>query len=156
MKKLNIFLLIVLLILIGLTAWFLIGGTLSASVYSVTAPASDHPEAFASIQNILRSGSAPQQFAEVPADASGCTLVDTTITLRNRGLFPAEWLDAAVTAASGDIAVYSLTGEGSSVPTGGPSQLNLKLITTAPADVVRSITIRYYVFGMLRSITVKA
>lgn len=156
MKKLNVFLLIVLILLVGLVAWFLIGGTLGASAYSLTAPASEHPDAFASIRNILNSGSAPQQFAAAPESADGCTLVDTTITLTNRGLFPAEWVDATVTAASGDIAVYSLSGEGSTVPAGASSQVNLKLITNAPADTVRVITLRYYVYGMLRSVTVKA
>lgn len=153
MKKLNIFLAVILAVLVLLAAYFLIGGTLSASVNPASAAASDHPEAFESIQNILSSGAAPDQFSPAPESAEGCTLIDATITLRNRGLFPAEWVSIRVTPASGDIAVYSLTGEGSSIPAGGSGQVNLKLIT-ANASAARTVELQYYVFGMPRTVHV--
>lgn len=155
MKKLNIFLLIVLILMVGFAGWFLIGGTLRAQVYTATAPASDHPDACASIQTIVSSGAAHQQFGQLPNSPAGCTLVDTTVTLSNIGLFDAEWIDISVTPASGDIAVYSLTGEASSLAAGTSGQVNLKLLTTAPADTKRRITLNYYIYGMLRSITVE-
>ena len=155
MKKLNIFLFIVLLALIALAVWCLAGSHLSAQMQILTAAASEHPDAFASIQNGLASGSAPQQFTgTLPQSADGCTLVDVTITLTNSGLLPAEWLDAAVTAQPGDIAVYSLTGEGSDIPGRSAGQINLKLITAEPAATPHTITLRYYVFGMPRTLTV--
>ena len=154
MKKFNIFLLIVFLILVSFVIYFLAGGTLGTDIYSLTAPAADHPEALTSILNILNSGSAPQQFAQTPADATGCMLVDTTITLTDRGLFAAEWIDVTVEPAAGDIAVYSLTGEGISIAPGGSGQLNLKLITTAHGNTARTFTIRYYIYGMLRTVSV--
>ena len=154
MKKLNIFLTIVLLILLALAGWYLIGGTLNAEVYSITAPASEHPDAYASIQNVILSGSAPQQFAAELPSIENCTLVDTTITLANNGLFPAEWLDIRVEASDGDIAVYSLTGEGSDLAARSIGQVNLKLITTARPDAVRTIRIQYYVYGMPRTLTI--
>jgi len=155
MKKLNIFLLIVLLLMIGFAGWFMIGGTLRAQVYSATAPASDHPDACTSIRNIVNAGAAPQQFDQLPDSPDGCTLVDTTITLSNIGLFDAEWIDISVSPAPGDIAVYSLTGEASSLAAGTSGQVNLKLLTAAPAETTRKITLNYYIFGMLRSITVE-
>lgn len=153
MKKLNIFLAVILAILVILVAYFLLGGTLSAAVHSVSAPASEQPEAFQSIQNILAASAAPDQYSSAPESADGCTLIDANITLRNRGLFPAEWVSIHVTPVPGDIAVYSLTGEGTSIPTGGSGQVNLKLITT-DAAASRTVELRYYVFGMLRKVRV--
>lgn len=153
MKKLNIILLVVLILLVAFVAYFFIGGTLQAQPQAATAPAADHPEAFASIQNILSSGAAPRQFAESPASAEGCTLADVTITLSNYGLFDAEWIDVSVIPAAGDVAVYSLTGEASSLPARSTGQINLKLITTAAPGVQRTVQIHYYIFGMLRSIS---
>ena len=104
---------------------------------------------------MLASGSAPQQFTgDIPQSADGCTLVDVTISLTNSGLLPAEWLDVAITAQPGDIAVYSLTGEGSDVPARSSGQINLKLITAESAAAPHTITLRYYVFGMPRTLTV--
>lgn len=155
MKKLNIFLLIVLILMLGFVAYFLIGGTMKAEVYTATAPAMDHIDACKSIQSIVNSGAAPQQFTALPSSPEGCTLVDTTITLTNPGLFDAEWIDISVTPAAGDIAVYSLTGEASSLASRTSGQVNLKLITTAPAETRRKITLNYYVFGMMRSVSVE-
>ena len=157
MRKLTAVLVVVLVVLAGFTVWFYLGGTLRAQVHIQTARASDYPEAYGAIRDLLASGSAPQAFADpnLPEDASGYTLVDVNLTLTNRGLFPAEWLDIRAEAAEGDIAVYALTGEGSDVPARDEDTLNLKLITTAPADAERDITIQYYVHGMKRSITVR-
>lgn len=157
MKKLNVFLLIVLILLVGLLIYFFAGASLHAQAHVISAPAADHPDAFASIRNVLSSGSAPQQFTgDIAETPDGYTLLDVTISLSNRGLFPAEWLDIAVTPATGDVAVYSLTGEGGSIPAHSTGQVNLKLITTANASVARMVTIRYYVYGMLKTITLAA
>lgn len=155
MKKINAFLIIVLTLLLAFAAYFFIGGTLqSATAVSVT-PASEQAETFASIQNMLASGTAPQVFSEaVPQSAEDCALVDVTIALANPGLFDAEWLDISVAGASGDIAVYSITGNATDVPARSTSQINLKLITTRP-DAARTVTLQYYVFGMSRSISVE-
>ena len=153
MKKINVFLMIVLILLIAFAVYFFVGGTLKASVSTITAPASDHPDAFASIRNVLDSHSAPQQFGEISNDPGLYTLMDVTVSLANHGVFAAEWIDAAVTPANGDVAVYSLTGEGSDVPARSVSQINLKIITTNPA-APRSIRLTYYVHGMLRTIDV--
>ena len=157
MRKLNIFLLIVFLLLAAFVAYFFIGGTLTGQVNTITAPAADHPEAFASVKDVIASGSAPMQFTgDVPASAEGCTLVDTTISLTNRGMFPAEWIDVKVNNLPGDVAVYSLTGLGSDVAPQGSTQLNLKILTTEPAVSPRTITLTYYVYGLMRSITIES
>ena len=155
MKKLNIFLLVVLLLMLSFVAYFFIGGTLHAQASIATAPASDYPDVCTSIQNIITSNAAPQQFAELPASPEGCTLVDMTISLTNPGLFDAEWIDISVSPADGDIAVYSMTGETPSNAARTTGQDNLKLVTSAPADAARRITLDYYVFGMLRSVTIE-
>ena len=155
MKKLNVFLLIVLILLLAFVAYFFIGGSLQTGVSAASAPASDYLDVCASIQNIVSSGSAPQQFAELPSSPEGCTLVDMTITLSNYGLFDAEWIDISVEPASGDVAVYSLTGESSTLSARTTGQVNLKLLTTAPEGTTRKVTLNYYVFGMKRSVTVE-
>ena len=105
----------------------------------------------------MAAGSAPQSFgsAELTKDPSAYTLVDINVTLANRGLFPAEWLDIRAEAVPGDIAVYALRGEGGNIAARDTGTVNLKLITTAAADAVRKITIQYYVHGMKREITVR-
>lgn len=154
MKTFNIILAIVFVILLAAAGWYWIGGTLDAEVYSVTAPAVEHPDAYASIRNVVQSGSAPQQFVgEIPA-IEACTLVDTTITLTNPGFLPAEWLEITVEAADGDAAVYSLSGEGTDLAARSEGQVNLKLITAAQPGVTRQIRIRYYVYGLPRTLTI--
>ena len=155
MKPLNVFLALLLVLALAFVAFFFVGGSLSPAVSRISAHASDHPEAFASIQNVIRSSAAPQVFtADIPADAANYTLLDVNITLTNRGIFDAEWLNITVNGANGDVAVYSLTGQGSDVPARSASAINLKLITRAAADAPRSVELQYYVFGMSRRITV--
>ena len=128
---------------------------LGASAAPITASANDYPEVFSSIQAIVASGTAPQTFSEpMPDSTDGLTLVDATIALQNRGLFAAEWLDIRVNGVAGDIAVYSLTGQGSDVAARSSAQINLKLITRAPAETARTAVISYYVYGVQRSIEV--
>ena len=157
MRKLTAILIVILVMMAGFTAWFFLGGTLRAHVHIQTASAADYPEAHGAIRELLAAGSAPQLFDDpaLAEDAEVCTLVDVNITLTNRGLFPAEWLHISAAPAPGDIAVYALTGEGSDVAPRGVATVNLKLITTAPADAERDITVQYYVHGMKRQITVR-
>lgn len=155
MKKITIILGVIFILLVAFVVYFFVGGALSAEVRTITANANEYPEAFQSIRSVLESGAAPQMFTNDPlADASLYTLVDTTINLSNPGLFNAEWVDVQVTGVSGDVAVYSLTGEGSSIDAHSNGQLNLKLITTANSNSTRSFQIQYYVFGMKRTISV--
>lgn len=157
MRKLTAVLATVLFLLICLAGAFWFGGTLRAAPFIRTARAADYPEAFGSIRELLASGSAIQALSgdAVSEDPSGYTLVDITVALTNRGLFSAEWLDITTRGAPGDIAVYAVTGEGSDIPARGSGQVNLKLITTARADVARDVIIQYYVHGMKRTITVR-
>ncbi len=155
MKALNIILSIILTLLLAFAVWFFVGGTLKAEPTIATADAMDHIDVCRSIQSIMNANAAPQKFAELPGSPEGCTLVDTTVTLTNPGLFDAEWLDISVSPAPGDICVYSLTGEAASIPAQSASHVNLKLLTTAPAGTPRTITISYYIYGMLRSVTVE-
>ena len=155
MKKLNILLMIVLILMLAFVAYFFIGGSLHAQASIATAPAQDYPDVCASIINIVNSGAAPQQFAALPSTPAGCSLVDMTIALTNPGLFDAEWISISVTPAEGDIAVYSLTGESSTLAAHSSGQVNLKLVTSAPAGTTRKVTLDYYVFGMLRSVSIE-
>ena len=157
MKKLNIVLMVVLILLVAFIVYFFAGSMLDAEVHMVTAPASDHPDAFASIQNAISANAAPQRFVnDVPATADGYTLIDMTLTLSNKGVFTAEWISVEVEGASGDVAVYSLSGEGTDIAGRSAGQLNLKLITAAPANTQRRITLTYYVFGLERRLTLTA
>ena len=157
MRKLTAVLASLLVVLLGLAAWFYLGGTLRAGVYIQTARAADYPEAYSAIRELLDSGSAPQVLGEgrLSEDPSAYTLADISVTLTNRGLFPAEWLDIRAEAAEGDIAVYALTGEGSDIAARDSGQVDLKLVTTARPDAERNIIIQYYIHGFKRAITVR-
>ncbi|MBR6766745.1 MAG: hypothetical protein IKM02_02210 [Clostridia bacterium] len=155
MKKSTVILAIVFALLALTLAVYFIGGTLSAQVQVITAPAGEYPEAYKSIVNVIESGSAPTYFTQEDlSDISRYTLMDVTIHLSNPGLFPAEWLDITAGGIPGDVAVYSLTGEGSTVDARSGGQVNLKLITAANAAAPRTYTIEYYVLGMKRSVRV--
>lgn len=157
LKPANVVLSLILLLMLAFGAFFYTGGTLQAQVSSITASASEHPEAFASIQGVLSSGSAPQLFsADALDDPANYSLVDVSISLSNRGVFDAEWLNIQVRGATGDVAVYSLTGDGIDVSARSSAQVNLKLITRAPASSQRVISIQYYVYGVSRTIEVQA
>ena len=142
------------LILAMAAVLFLVGGTLSARVDSMTANGAEYPKAYASIQGVLATG-APQRFAEaLPEDPAACQLEDVTITLSNRGLFPAEWISVNVDGAPGDVAVYSITGEGSSVAGRSVGTVNLKLVSLEGRSGSRTYHIQYYVYGLKRHIDV--
>ena len=153
LKKLAILLAVILALMLGFAALFYFGANLKAEVSIATASAGDYPEAFASIRNLVEDGSAPQIFTgSALGDASLYQLVDVTITLENHGFFDAEWVDLRVEPAAGDVAVYSLSGEGGTVAARTVDQVNLKLITTARADALRAYRVQYYVYGMKREI----
>ena len=157
MKPLNLILCLILVLMLAFVAFFFAGGTLTTSASSITAAAADYPEAFDSIRNVISTNTAPQLLSNEPlGDAADYTLVDVNISLSNRGVFDAEWLNIQVEGAPGDVAVYSLTGDGLDVPARSSAQVNLKLLTRAPADTARRITIQYYVYGISRSVHVTA
>lgn len=137
-------------------AFFFAGGSLHTEASVLSAAAADYPGAFASIQSVLASGTAPQLLSdESLGDAANYTLLDVSVTLGNRGIFDAEWLNIQIDGAPGDIAVYSLTGDGLDVPARSNAQINLKLITRADPATTRRLTIQYYVYGISRSVSVE-
>ena len=155
MKPLNFILCLILVLMLAFVAFFFAGGTLTANGSSITAAAADYPEAFESIRSVVATDTAPQLFSnEVLGDASGYSLVDVNISLTNRGVFDAEWLNIRLEGAPGDVAVYSLSGDGLDVPARSSAQINLKLLTRAPESTARQVTIQYYVYGISRSIHV--
>lgn len=146
---------LILIVIIAFGAFFYAGGTLQAQVNCISANAGDHPDAFASIENVLASDSAPQLFSTDPlGDPANYSLLDINISLSNRGIFDAEWLNIQMAGVTGDVAVYSLTGDGSDIAARSSAQVNLKLVTRAPVDNPRSVSIQYYVYGISRTITV--
>lgn len=157
MKPATVILSLILILMLAFCAFFYTGGTLKAQVSSISASAAEYPEAFESIRNIVASGSAPQTISgDALDDPALYSLVDVNITLTNRGVFDAEWLNVKVQGATGDVAVYSLSGDGTDVPARGTGQVNLKLVTRAPADSARTVTIQYYVYGISRTIRLDA
>ena len=156
MKPFNIFLCLVLILMVAFCAFFYAGGTLMAEVSSISASAADYPDAFESIRAVLDGQTAPQTFTnEALGDIDEYRLVDINLSLSNRGIFDAEWLNIQLKGVNGDAAVYSLSGNGEDVPARGVAQANLKLITRAPDNVVREATVQYYVYGLSRTITVQ-
>ena len=154
MKGFTIFLSVILIAMIGFCVFFYVGGTLDVQMGNISANAAEYPDAFNSIRNVIASGSAPQVFSGDPLDdPKNYTLLDINLTLTNRGIFDAEWVHAEVSGATGDVAVYSLSGEGMDIAARSSGQMNLKLITRAPVSVSRTITLQYYVYGMSRSIS---
>ena len=156
MKPLNVLLSLVLVLALAFLGFFFFGSMLDPTVTRITARADEHPEAFASIRNVVLSDAAPQIFSyESIENAGNYGLVDVNISLANHGLFDAEWLNIVVNGAPGDVAVYSLTGQGSDVPGRSAASVNFKLITRANEDAPRSATIQYYVFGISRTVKVE-
>lgn len=156
MRKSTVLLGTVFLILAMLTVLFLTGGTLSARLSVMTANAAEYPRAYASIQGVLASGAPQVFFQTLPEDPADCRLEDVTITLSNRGLIPAEWISVNVEGAPGDVALYSITGEGSTIGGRSVGTLNVKLVSLADSAPDRTYHIQYYVFGLKRSIEVKS
>lgn len=155
MKPINVLLSLLLVLALAFLGFFFYASSLEPSVSRITARANEHIEAFSSIRNVILSDAAPQVFSrEDIGTAEGYSLVDVNITLRNKGIFDAEWLNITVNGTNGDVAVYSLTGQGSDVPARSASTVNFKLITRAGDNAPRSATIQYYVFGMSRTIKV--
>lgn len=146
----------ILVLMLCFCAFFYTGGTLQAQVSRTAAPASEYPESFEQVRRILDSGSAPRRFSEEAlGDASAYSLIDVNIVLTNRGMFDAEWLNVQPEGADGDVAVYSLSGDGSDVPARGTGLVNLKILTRAGAEVGRSLHIQYYVYGISRTIEIQ-
>jgi len=155
MRPATVVLSLILILMLAFVAFFYTGGTLQAQLTSITASAAEHPDAFESIKTVLSSNSAPQLFSTDPLDdAANYSLVDVSIILTNRGIFDAEWLNIQLKGVTGDIAVYSLTGDGTDVAARSSGQVNLKLITRAPANSARSVSIQYYVYGVSRTIEI--
>ena len=155
MRTLTVFLSLILILMLSFCAYFYAGSTLHAEISCITASASEYPDTFEAVRHVLVSGSAPIVLSgDNLDDASACSLVDVNIILTNRGIFDAEWLNIQTQGTEGDIAVYSLTGDGSDVPARSTGQVNLKFVTRASGSVPRSLTIQYYVYGISRTIEV--
>lgn len=148
MNKRNLVLLSVLVLLILFGIYFSMGARLKIHTIVTPAAASELPDVFLSVKNIIRSGSAPLTFSSVPDSADGLMLTDISINLENTGMFDAEWISVSMDPAQNDIAVYSMTGEGLTVPAHGNNTLNLKLISHYAENTTRRLTIEYYVYGM--------
>lgn len=147
----------ILVLILAFCGFFYTGGTLQAQVSSISASAAEYPDAFSSIRSVIATGTAPQVFTADALDApENYSLVDVSITLTNRGVFDAEWLNIQAEGVTGDVAVYSLTGDGSDISARSTGQVNLKLITRAPAESLRNISIQYYVYGISRTIHLQA
>ena len=155
MRAATLLLSLILILMLCFCAFFYTGGTLQAQVSRTTASAAEYPDSFEQVKNILAAGSAPLRYSdEELGDVSGYALTDVNVILTNRGLFDAEWLNVQPEPLDGDIAVYSLSGDGSDVPARGTGHVNLKLITRADASAPRTLKIQYYVYGISRTIEV--
>lgn len=143
-------------LLLAATVIFLAGSTLTATLNVATATGAEYPGAYASVSGLVATRATFQQFnAAMPADPAACRLEDVTLRLTNHGLVTAEWVSVTVEPSPGDVAVYSITGEGSAVPALGESAVNLKLVSNAGQPPARSYRIQYYVYGMKREITIQ-
>lgn len=153
LRTLTVILSMILVLMLAFCAFFYAGGTLHAEVSRTVAAAADYPDIFAQVQGVLNSNSAPRRFSdEALGDAAAYSLVDVNIILFNRGIFSAEWLNVQPDGADGDVAVYSLTGDGTDVPARSTGSVNLKFVTRAAPDALRRLKIQYYVYGISRTI----
>jgi hypothetical protein len=152
MRIATVVLSVVAVVLVALIAGFFVGGTLSADVRVYSVNASDEPDAFASVAGVFEAGLAPQIFqSEVIADPSEYVLIDITCSLKNRGVFAAEWVHAELSPAPGDIAVYSRSADAFDIPAGKGEALNIKVIARAGGGGTRELRLEYYVLGMKRT-----
>ena len=157
MRKSTLVLATVLAALALAAALFLICGTLRAEVTVTAASAADYPAIWSEIERAMAADAVAQAFSEpLPQDPAACRLEDVTITFFNPGLIPAEWVSVSTSGAPGDVAVYSVANEGADVPGRGTASVSLKMIARADGTGERAYRAQYYVFGLKRSITVKA
>ena len=135
---------------------FLAGGTLSGSVSVASADAAAYPRAYEAIAEVLASGGAAQRFSEPLPEPESCRLEVVTLNLHNPGLVSAEWLSVSVDGAAGDVAVYSVEGEGGNISGRGDGSLTLKIVARADGAGDRRYEVQYYVFGMKRTLSLVA
>ena len=147
---------VIVILMIAFMVFFFIGGTLTPTLTVSTVPASEQEDAFDSACAVIEQGLAFQTFSSAPeGSADDYRLTTAVVTLKNRGLFPAEWVEIEITPAEGDAAAYSVTGVGMDIPRFARGQFEIKLLTSAPETDTRTALIRYYVLGMRRSIRIE-
>ena len=97
-----------------------------------------------------------RELSAVDAQYNEAQSVMESITARETEAQPGAFtgLNIKLTGVTGDIAVYSLTGDGSDVAARSAGQVNLKLITRAGQQAARSLSIQYYVYGISRTINI--
>lgn len=128
---------------------------LSYEVSASVTPASNNEEWFDSFREQMTSGAFPGYVYEsgVLDGASKYYFVTLTITVKNPGLFPAEWVLMTPIRHDGDIACDVSSAGPVDLSGGAEAAEALTILTTSP----RSITecgLEYYVFGQLQSVTV--
>lgn len=154
MKGFSIALAVVLALLIICGGVVYFGGALKAEVYAPSVAAAQQQDAFASVKAIIESGGAPYLYSqEALASADHYTLVDISISLKNSGFLPAEWLTVEIVPASSDVAVYSIAYPATDLPARASASINLKILTR-DAQASRTVFVNYYVFGMKRTCTI--
>ena len=105
MKKLAIFLTVVTAIALILVFYQLYASNLRLEVTRVDiTPASQRADAFGGLLTAARRGDLEHSLyrADIPDDPAQCVLVTITLSLRNHGLLPAEWIDVEVEPMPGD------------------------------------------------------
>lgn len=156
MKRTNLVLAAILILILIFCIILTAGSRLKTEISYVSAASSEHPETYITILDILENGIAPQQFTNVIPDSdAGISLLSISVTATNPGLLDAEWLQLSVEPASGDIAVYSVSGTDTDIAAGESSTSTVKLITRTP-DEKRKIHLTYYILGKQKSITINA
>lgn len=153
MKALSILLSIVVVLLVALIAFFFIGGTLGAQAHIVAVPAQEQPEAFAAAAEAVQTGHAPRAFAQMEGDdPAAYTLVDITASLKNNGLFAAEWATFTIEPGEGDVAVYSQSVESLDIAPRSGAETNFKVLARGNG-AGRTLRVEYYVLGMRRTVS---
>jgi len=149
MKKLSLFLLVIMIILLGAAAYLRLGARLIVTNAAVNVRgASTAPEEWASLFVDLTDGAFQ---GRVIADAGMSNSDDFefrtySIGLRNLGMLRAEWITIAVRAEEGDIIEYGEQRGFSLAPYSGGT-ITVRTLALASSPVERVVTVSYYVYG---------
>ena len=143
-----------------------VGTQLDAAAHSPQVfSAAEHEAEFLRLEKALKNNSliGTAYMQNIEGAASEYNLVIYTVTLRNKGLLPAQMTEMVVSPADNDVLCYT---DGSAqgdipditVPAGGAATIRCVLLTRAQArqTTVRDLYISYYIWGNPFTIRVTA